>query len=108
MDSGDWARDYLCWRYIEAAVLDVFYENERRDTAAGIKSRADTWGIHSRYRTDIFQRARTAWMERTEKRDIDFPYNEDFVVQLYFKFRKRDKDELREHYRQIQGQDGLS
>jgi hypothetical protein len=103
MDNSEKFHAHLNWRHIEAAVLDVFYENIACEQTAddSCKSQADTWGIHSELRSDLWERTRSFWVNRTTKRQVDFPYSVDFVCQLYFRFRKRNKDELKEYYRSI-------
>jgi len=102
MDSTDRGREHLRWQHIEASVLDVYYENEHRETPEDdIKAHADTWGIHSSKRDELFRRTREKWIERTGKRIFDFPYSEDYVSMLYFKFRKRNQGELENHYREL-------
>jgi hypothetical protein len=103
MDNSEKFHAHLNWRHIEAAVLDVFYENMASEEQADedCKTRADTWGIHSELRRPLWRRVRQHWMRRTAKRLFDFPYSVDFVCQLYFRFRKRNKDELKDYYRSI-------
>jgi hypothetical protein len=101
MDSSDKNRDHLRWQHIEGAAPDVYYENQRAEVQPDCKAHADAWGIHSELRQDIFIRTRQARMERTGKRKFDFPYSKDHPCSLYFKFRKRNQEELAEHYRAL-------
>ncbi len=96
---------HLDWRHIAAAVLDVFRENEaneKKDTAA-TKARADTWSICSQHRRRIHDRARCLWMRDTGLGEEWWPYSEDYVARLYFRFRKRSEVELQGFNNEIAG-----
>jgi hypothetical protein len=94
--------DYLHWSHVAGAVLDVFRANQRNDAApGGTKSSADEWAIHSGLRRAVWDRTRTAWCERTGLGWTAFPYSEDCVARLYFRFRKRNEEELRGFEREI-------
>jgi hypothetical protein len=83
------------WFHLVGCVLDVFYENERRESEPGaLKAQADTWGIHSYYRKQITERACKFWCDRTGSPFHRFPLNEDKVAALYFRIRKRQSGEV--------------
>jgi hypothetical protein len=91
----------LEWYHLEGCVLDVYRENQRREKAARaepattfIEASADRWGLLDRLRRDLHQRARESWAKRTNKDPDEFPLNRDWVVKMYFRFRKRNPDEL--------------
>lgn len=86
--------DYLQWHYIAGAVLKVFIENREREEVIGIKASADVWATYSTFRTQIWNRARRHWCEKTGLDDTWFPYSEDAVARLYFRFRKRNDEEI--------------
>jgi hypothetical protein len=70
------------WFHLVGCVLDVFYENERRESEPGaLKAQADTWGCKF-------------WCDRTGSPFHRFPLNEDKVAALYFRIRKRQSGEV--------------
>ncbi len=95
--------DYLHWRHLAGAVLDVFRENQKRegDGEAERKASADEWSICDGPRREIHDRARAIWCCRTGKGANWWPYNEDATSRLYFRFRKRNKAEVEGFAREI-------
>ncbi len=97
--------DYLCWRYIALAMLDVYRENQANDSQPGaIKAMADSWGINSVLRQQIFDRVRAAWCVHADSDGKHFPYSVDYVAFLYFRYRKRTKEEIQLFNEELNGQ----
>lgn len=93
---------HLAWHHIAGAVMDVFRENQRREEVkAGPKASADEWATHSHLRRDIHDRAMQNWCARTGKNCQWWPYSEDQVARLYFRYRKRSAAELKAFEREI-------
>jgi hypothetical protein len=85
---------YLTWPQLAGAVLDVFTENQRREGPAAYKASADIWCLDETLREDIHQRACRFWCARTKLDRTYFPLSVDAVARLYFRFRKRNHDEV--------------
>ena len=86
---------YLDWSHIAGAVLDVFLENQQAEKEESASpASADTWCIVDSQRQQIFERARENWCKRTKLDPIWFPYSVDGVARLYFRFRKRNAQEI--------------
>lgn len=94
---------YLSWSHIAGAVMDVFRENQAAEERGGEKASADSWGLESERRRSVWERARDHWARRAKKDTNAFPYNEDGVVRLYFRYRKRNEDELAGFAEEIEG-----
>ncbi len=97
--------DYLHWRHVAGAVMDVYRENEGREEsgACPIKARADVWSVSSVHRRQIHDRARWYWQQRVKLGEEWWPYSEDCVARLYFRFRKRNQAELKGFEAEIDG-----
>lgn len=93
--------DYLQWWHIQRAVLEVFYENQERESVGGEKASSDNWATCSELRNEVFKRARGKWCQFTEKSYLYFPYSEDGVSRLYFKIRKRRLHEIEKFDREV-------
>ncbi len=86
---------YLSWQWAAACVLDVFRQNQERDSAgATILKSSDCWCITEQLRQDIFTRACRFWCNRTGLDHTYFPLSVDAVARLYFKIRKRNTQEI--------------
>lgn len=59
-----------------------------------MKASADSWCLFDRLREDIHQRACRFWCDRTGMEHTYFPLSVDGVARLYFRIRKRQKDEI--------------
>lgn len=95
--------NYLAWYWSAASVLDVFHENGRkfRDGHCKIKPSADVWCINDRLRQDVHERACRAWCRLTKLDDTYFPLSVDGTSRLYFRIRKRRRDEIEAFDREI-------
>jgi hypothetical protein len=109
-DNGRLAKAfwYLEWHYIAGAVMEVFRENQRLEEADkdAIKASADSWCICEPLRQDVYQRARRNWLARTKEPVTTWPYNVDYTALVYFKFRKRNPEELKAFEQEIQRASG--
>lgn len=85
---------YLSWHHLAGAVLDVFRENEAGEAVRGLKANADVWAVSSELRHEIWQRVRRKWCDRSGLDMTWWPFSEDAVARLYFRFRKRNADEI--------------
>jgi hypothetical protein len=94
---------YLSWYYSAGAVLNVFHENERRFRAGEcrFKACADIWCINDDLREDCNERARRHWCRLTKLDDTYYPLSIDAVARLYFRIRKRRKEEIEAFDREI-------
>ena len=92
---------YFGWHYIACAVLDVFEENVRREAQTGIKASADTWAWQTDLRREIYCRVKLKWCALVGLDGTWFPYSEDGLARLYFRFRKRSPEEIEEFRREV-------
>jgi hypothetical protein len=92
----------------ELSVLDVFFENQRKDEAgkSEITASADSWGFLEKFRSELWQRVQRRWAERSKRPSHEFPYSADGVVLVYMKMRKRGKSELESIYTELGGANG--
>jgi len=86
--------EYLRWDHLAYAVLTVFRENQQSEHATGIKASADVWATNSFRRKCLFDRVKDHWVKRTGLDETYFPYSEDGVARMYFRFRKRNEEEI--------------
>ncbi len=96
MDRLEKSLSYLHWSHIAGAVLDVFLENQERQSADPLthKASADVWGTVDALRLEVWHRARHFWAKRTGFDCSYYPYSVDGTARLYFRFRKRNADEV--------------
>lgn len=94
---------YLEGTYSEAAVLDVYKENKRRDETgeSQTKASADAWTDNDRLRREQHERACRYWCFYTGLDHTYFPLSTDAVARLYMRYRKRKADEIEEKEKQI-------
>lgn len=85
---------YMHPAFAAASVLNVFRQNEANDQYAEFKSSADTWATYSVKRAELFLRVRLWWCFLTGMDASYFPYSEDGTARLYFRFRKRNAEEI--------------
>lgn len=92
--------DYLNWRHLAGAVLDVFHENQMNEENPGaIKASADIWCSNEELRQQMWKKAQHYWCVRSGyNRWPDgftyFPLSVDAVVRMYFRIRKRKQEEV--------------
>jgi hypothetical protein len=85
---------YLEWFYAAGCVLDVYRENQQRDTVGTtISSRSEAWTDNDRLRYDLHERACKFWCARTGLDHTYFPLSIDAVARLYLRLRKRNAAE---------------
>src|SRR5262245_60128336 len=77
----------------------TFGEEEQR----GIKASADLWSIRQDLREEVHRRAAAFWAKRAGSTPAEFPYGVDFTARLYFRFRKRNSEEVADFAREIDG-----
>ena len=94
---------YMAWYHIAGAVIDVYRENQRLEETGKhlCPAGADEWAICSLLRNGLWTRCRACWARRTGHPPHHFPYNEDAVAKLYFRFRKRSEEEVNAFEREI-------
>lgn len=95
--------EYLAWYYSCSCVLDVFRENERRyrDGSSTRKPSADIWVVYDELRQDVHRRSRQFWHKRSGYDPLRFPLSVDATAQLYFRIRKRRRDEIESFEREL-------
>jgi hypothetical protein len=88
--------NYLAWYWEAGAVLDVFHENMKRHRAGdcAIKPSSDIWCLTDELRQDLHRRACRSWCRLTGRTATYFPLSVDATAILYFRIRKRRKDEI--------------
>lgn len=92
--------DHLRWDYIALAVLRVYLKNQD-DSPNGIGPKSDQWVMHSKLRANITSRVMEEWCSITNLEWTRFPYSEDGVIQIYMRYRKRSKEEVREYQSEL-------
>lgn len=78
------------------AVLKVYRLNEQAwEAKVGFaEANADLWGINSVYRGHLYANVAREWTALTGIDHREFPFTEDAVVKMYFRFRKRSAAEV--------------
>lgn len=83
---------YLDWGFAAGAVLRVIQDH--KTNPARWKADADTWANYSEGRQEVFEAARQQWVALSGYDVSYFPLSVDAVARLYFRFRKRNDQEL--------------
>jgi hypothetical protein len=94
---------FLAWRHIAGAILDVYRQNQAQEATGGIKASADLWSIREDLRQEVHRRATVFWAKRAGEIPQEFPYNSNFTARMYFRFRKRNQEEVQDFAREIDG-----
>lgn len=97
--AGRYAKSfaYLSWHHIVGSLLDVYWENVRREEEGSpFKANADNWSINDTLRRDVHERACRYWCKRTGLDLTYFPLSVDAAARLYFRIRKRNEKEIKD------------
>ena len=87
--------EYLDWKPLAACVLEVFMDNQSQERENGILASSDVWATNTTLRSKVWKLACSAWCRRTGLDHTYFPLSEDAVARLYFRYRKRNADEIK-------------
>jgi hypothetical protein len=77
---------YLDAKHISKAVLAVYEENKKLESAAGFSADVENWWLSDELRQDLWKRTRDAWCQKVGRDFTLFPYAVDFVARLYARF----------------------